>query len=65
MEDGLKKIGEVVLIPQPTDHPDDPLNWYGTNLLRLWEMKLNRSRSPLWKNAIMVVLGITVAVTVS
>jgi hypothetical protein len=23
----LKKHGDIVLAPQPTDHPDDPLQW--------------------------------------
>lgn len=23
----LKKYGDIVLAPQPTDHPDDPLHW--------------------------------------
>ena len=23
----LKKHGDIVLMPQPTDHPDDPLHW--------------------------------------
>ncbi|KAH7110743.1 major facilitator superfamily domain-containing protein [Dactylonectria macrodidyma] len=25
---GLKKVGNIVLIPQPSDSPNDPLNWY-------------------------------------
>ncbi|EEU38868.1 uncharacterized protein NECHADRAFT_45906 [Fusarium vanettenii 77-13-4] len=25
---GLKKVGDIVLEPQPSDNPNDPLNWY-------------------------------------
>ncbi|RDW77118.1 transmembrane transport [Coleophoma cylindrospora] len=28
-EAGIKKIGGVVLVPQPSDSPNDPLNWSG------------------------------------
>jgi hypothetical protein len=45
---GLKKRGDTILIPQPSDDPNDPLNW-----------------SELWKNSILAILGISVAVTIS
>jgi hypothetical protein len=40
--------GEIILIPQPSDDPNDPLNW-----------------SQWWKNSVMGILGILVAVTIS
>jgi hypothetical protein len=44
----LKKHGDTVLIPQPSDDPNDPLNW-----------------SELWKNSVLMILGLALAVTIS
>ncbi|KAF2402950.1 MFS general substrate transporter [Trichodelitschia bisporula] len=49
----LKRSGDIILVPQPSDDPNDPLNWYSPN-------------GPNWtKNVIMIILGISVAVTTS
>jgi hypothetical protein len=44
----LKTDGDMILIPQPSDDPNDPLNW-----------------SETWKNSVMGILGLLVAITIS
>ncbi len=60
-----KKIGDIVLQPQPTDSPNDPLNWSVTYATPFTYQNANFHRSTGMKISILLIVSLTAGVTVS